>query len=380
MSDSHSLTRTFCPNRQPTQKIDGGESTKDSDVLIEAYDEIIERGISEWCETLRFKKRLGTGGQGIVYLSERTGTDGFILPVALKVFSPRRYDTEEAYLDAMRRMAIVSTKIALIQHDNLLNVNNWSEQQGVRIMEMELIDGKDLSKILLPRTLRWIHDNCSSTRYANLRNVVIDNGAKNLRLKSGIAVTIINECLKGLGALHREGIVHSDVKPSNIMIKRTGTAKIIDMGSAYQLDSVPARRTCTPAYAAPEVLDNDEPTVLSDLASLGYVFLEILTGKSLFPKQSTHLQDKRAICTNIESILGFPLCENNVLVQFCKKLVSPDPKNRFKSADEAALSDVDGAPAILRQLVRMNLASEYQNDLRVFMEDLADMDDDSSEC
>lgn len=379
MTDKFELTQFFKPGEQLTQ-VTGSEKEnsgkRDTDQLCDAYEQIVSDGVSESCEILRFQKKLGTGGQGVVYLSERIGTDKFVLPVALKIFSPLRYDTEEEYISAMQRMAAVSTKIALVQHNNLLNVNNWSEQRQIRVMEMEMVDGKDLSKIILPKTLSWLRENCSASRYSYLKNVVLDHGTKNLRFKTGAAITIINECLNGLGALHREGIVHSDVKPSNIMIKRTGSAKIIDMGSAYLLAEAPQRRSCTPAYAPPEVLDNDPPTVLSDLASLGYVFLELLTGKSLFPKQSSHIQEKRAIDSHIESILGAPLCENSVLVAFCKKLVAPNPADRFQSAYEAATSDKDGAPAILRQLIKMNLASEYPNDLRILMEDLSCMDDD----
>ena len=351
--------------------------SRDTDMLCDAYDDILNRGVSESCEILRFGKKLGAGGQGVVYRSQRNGTDNFVLPVALKIFSPIRYNTEKEYLNAMNLMAAVSTRIALIQHDNLLNVSNWSQQQQIRIMEMEFVDGKDLSTIINPRTLPWLKEHCSPKRFESLNNVVLDYGAKNLRFKAGAAVTIISECLKGLGALHREKIVHSDVKPSNIMIKRTGSAKIIDIGSAYLLDNLPQRRSCTPAYAPPEVLDNDEPTVLSDIASLGYVFLELLTGKSLFPRQGSHLQEKRSICYHIEQILGEPLCDNSVLVEFCKKLVAPNPADRFQSADEAVTSDSNGAAAILRQLVKMNLASEYSNDLRVLLEDLSEMNHDN---
>ncbi len=78
-----------------------------------------------------------------------------------------------------------------------------------------------------------------------------------------------------LAALHRENIVHGDIKPSNVMLKRTGNAKIIDIGSAFEMDNPPPIRTCTPFYAAPEVLDGGEMTPRSDLASLGYVLIEI---------------------------------------------------------------------------------------------------------
>lgn len=376
MTDSNA-TQLFTPHQSSSDFFNLSADNRDIDLLCDAYDDILNKGVSESCEILRFGKKLGAGGQGVVYRSQRNGTDNFILPVALKIFSPIRYNTEKEYLNAMNLMAAVTTRIALIQHDNLLNVSNWSQQQQIRIMEMELVDGKDLSTIIHPRTLPWLKEHCSQNRFESLTNVVLDAGAKNLRFKTGAAVTIISECLKGLGALHREKIVHSDVKPSNIMIKRTGSAKIIDMGSAYLLDNLPKRRSCTPAYAPPEVLDNDEPTVLSDIASLGYVFLELLTGKSLFSRQSTHLQEKRSICYHIEQILGEPLCYNSVLVEFCKKLVAPNPADRFQSADEAVTSDANGAAAILRQLVRMNLASEYSNDLRVLMEDLSEMNNDN---
>ncbi|MBR6437194.1 MAG: protein kinase [Thermoguttaceae bacterium] len=178
--------------------------SRDTDMLCDAYDDILNRGVAESCEILRFGKKLGAGGQGVVYRSQRNGTDNFVLPVALKIFSPIRYNTEKEYLNAMNLMAAVSTRIALIQHDNLLNVSNWSQQQQIRIMEMEFVDGKDLSTIINPRTLPWLKEHCSPKRFESLNNVVLDYGAKNLRFKAGAAVTIISECLKGLGALHRE--------------------------------------------------------------------------------------------------------------------------------------------------------------------------------
>jgi serine/threonine-protein kinase len=57
---------------------------------------------------LRLRRLLGTGGQGVVYLSERRGSDKFTLPVALKFFSPERFASERDYREAMERMAAIS--------------------------------------------------------------------------------------------------------------------------------------------------------------------------------------------------------------------------------------------------------------------------------
>src|ERR1043166_2478726 len=84
--------------------------------------------------------------------------------------------------------------------------------------------------------------------------VILCEGRVQPRLKPGVAIQILRECLAGLAALHRDGIVHGDLKPSNVMVKRTGNAKIIDIGSAMDLDKASARRMWSPAYAAPGVL------------------------------------------------------------------------------------------------------------------------------
>ena len=92
--------------------------------------------------------------------------------------------------------------------------------------------------------------------------------------------------MEALVALHDQEIVHGDIKPSNVMLTRNGTAKLIDIGSAMdvesQLDSKPQCHRCTPIYASIEVLSGEKTLPGSDLVSLGYLAMELLTGKSLF--------------------------------------------------------------------------------------------------
>ena len=161
----------------------------------------------------------------------------------------------------MGRIAQVAARVAQIQQDNLLDVHNWVDRNRIRMMEMEWVDGYDLSRLLTPRDARATSsDRVSSRRWKYINQVIVTAGPVQPRLKPGIAIAIVRDCLAALAALHREGIVHGDMKPSNIMLKRTGNAKIVDIGSAFELDNAPPQRTCTPTYAAPEVLEGGECT------------------------------------------------------------------------------------------------------------------------
>jgi serine/threonine-protein kinase len=251
-------------------------------VLYDQYQRLVHTEKLGWTEHLRLKRLLGTGGQGVVYLSERRGSDKFTLPVALKFFSPERYADERSYHEAMLRMAQVSSRVAQIQHDHLLNVQNFIERHRIRILEMEWIDGYDLDVLLAPAMLQRARQRVSAKRWVYINNVIATAGPVRTRMQPGMAVAIVRECLAGLAALHREEIVHGDIKPSNIMIKRTGNVKIIDIGSALELQNMPQQRTCTPQYAAPEMLEREEFTPRSDLASVGYVLVELLAGRPLF--------------------------------------------------------------------------------------------------
>src|SRR5688572_7682231 len=243
--------------------------------LFKHYQSLVAEPKLGWTEHLRLKRQLGKGGQGVVYLSERRGADNFTLPVALKFFSPEAFEDERSYREVMERMAHVSSRVAQIQHDNLLDVQNFIERNRIRILEMEWVDGYDLDSLLAPEMLERARAKVAEKRWNYINNVVATAGHGRIRLKAGMAVAIIRECLAALAALHREEIVHGDVKPSNIMIKRTGNAKIIDIGSALDLNNMPQQKTCTPQYAAPEMLDREEVTPRSDLASVGYVLVEL---------------------------------------------------------------------------------------------------------
>src|SRR5437016_126541 len=87
--------------------------------LLARYEEIAWAEEIRWDTRYRKQRLLGAGGQGAVYLADRFGADGFVRPVALKVFSPEPYKNDEAYRDDMSRVSQIGASVALIQSDNV---------------------------------------------------------------------------------------------------------------------------------------------------------------------------------------------------------------------------------------------------------------------
>ncbi len=353
----------------------GRQAVRCSDELLTCYQALIDEKRLSWTEHHQLLRLLGSGGQGVVYLSQRRGTDQFTLPVALKIFSPERYEDDRAYDEAMGRMAQVAAHVAQIQQDNLLDVHNWVDRRRIRMMEMEWVNGYDLSRLLTREMLDRAHSRVAAKRWKYINEVIVTAGPAQPRVKPGVAMAIVRECLAALAALHREGIVHGDMKPSNIMIKRTGNAKIVDIGSAFESDNPPARRTCTPTYAAPEVLEGNDTTPRSDLASLGYVLVEMLSGVPAFAGLTSFhdlLEAKRFLAQRLPHLLPEEVVCNELLMSFCRGLVAPDPMRRFPSAEAADLVKEGGAASFHRQLIKSDLASEYDSEIRAWLSELSD--------
>lgn len=368
------MNTTYYTTAPLTPPTDGHCELQSDSVMLDRYRQLVESQKITWTEHHRFLKLLGAGGQGVVYLSERLGTDHFTLPVALKIFTPEPFSSPQAYDEAMARMAQVAARVALIQQDNLLDVRNFVERNRIRVMEMEWVDGFDLSRLLSHAMLDALKKKLDAPRWNYINNVIVTAGPTQARLKPGIAVAVLRECLAGLNALHRGKIVHGDIKPSNIMLKRTGNSKIIDIGSAFDLTQPPMRRACTPPYAAPEVLEGCDQTERSDLCSLGYVLIEMLAGAPPFAGLKTYaelLEAKRTLPNRLHERLPRDLTCNDLLMNLIRGLIAPDPLRRFPSAEAADVLK-EGAAGFQRQLVKGDLSSEYENEIRGWLRDLGD--------
>jgi serine/threonine-protein kinase len=327
-----------------------------------------------WNANYEIEHVLGSGAQGVVYLANRHGVDGYCTKVAVKVFYRDEKLSYDEYVAEMRRVAHQAQKVSEIQHDNLINVRDFVSIRDTRVMVLEWIDGIDLAQLLRLDLLESLRLQLDPQEWERLNEVILTAGEDHCRLRPGIAIDILHGCLAGLSALHNNDIAHCDLKPSNIMIKRTGIKKIIDIDSSCVVSEGRNILRGTPYYMSPEQLLRDPIELHSDIASLGYVLIEMLTGRLLFRDCTTHkdlLRAKQELPSRVDTVLPPEVKNDSLLFKLIHKMIAIDPRHRFPDADAADLDRV-GAVSFHRRLVRDNLATEYDRELSWVLNRIAD--------
>ena len=199
---------------------------------------------------------LGRGAMGVVFKAFEPSLDRY---VAVKMLAP-----ELAACPAPRlRFAREARVAASIQHENVVAVYAVREAAGAAYLAMEYVTG-----------------GCLESR-------VEEHGPMPVVLHAATA----RQIAAGLAAAHAKQIVHRDIKPANILIEAdTGRAKLTDFGLARVADdagmTADGALIGTPFYMAPEVIQGNPATPLSDLFSLGAVFYVMATGRVPFPGQT----------------------------------------------------------------------------------------------
>ena len=245
-------------------------------------------------------KELGRGAMGVVHLAHDRMLDG--TDVAIKIL-PKELETDPRALTRLKREAMTAMKIT---HSNVMRLINFEESNGARFLVMEYIDGPDLLHVL-----------------ADAPGGKLDTGTF-LRYADGICT--------GVAYAHRQNVVHSDLKPSNIMFNANGDVKITDFGVAQVVRETMTRvsrveTAGTLLYMSPELLNGEHNTPLSDQYALGITFYEMLTSDPPFVRGDITKQHETKPVPPIPDV---PEHINDAILRALAK----KPEDRFQSVEE----------------------------------------------
>ncbi|MEU1982455.1 serine/threonine-protein kinase [Nocardia sp. NPDC019395] len=251
----------------------------------------------------RLLELLGAGAMGEVHRAYDTGTDRL---VAVKVLAPE-FAHNEVYRKRFQREAQM---VARLSEPHIVPIHDFGEIDGRLFLDMRLVQAPNLAKLLVERD----------------------------HLEPGEAVEVITQIAAALDAAHAEGLVHRDVKPSNILLTPDGFAYLIDFGIARSDEDTTLTTTGavvgTFAYMAPERLADDESDGRSDVYSLACVLYECLVGAK--PYRGESMQRQVAAHLNAEpprpSAEGLPSPFDAVIA----KGMAKDPGRRYDTTGELA--------------------------------------------
>jgi eukaryotic-like serine/threonine-protein kinase len=202
----------------------------------------------------RLERKLGAGGMADVWLAEDTELGR---RVAIKILH-ERYASDEQFVERFRREA---THAAGLSHQNIVSIYDRGEADGSYFIVMEYVEGRTLKELILSRGPCPIP----------------------------VAISYTRQILAALRYAHRNGIIHRDIKPHNVIVDREGRVNVADFGIARAGTSQITEAGSiigTAQYLSPEQARGAPVDESSDLYSTGIVLYELLTGEVPFTGES----------------------------------------------------------------------------------------------
>ena len=343
------------------------------DQLVAAYRNILKARALYYPVAYQFGRELGRGRQGIVFVAYRHGARGCLTRHAIKLFDPAIYGTVKRYWTDMGRIATQITRLQTVQSPNLVGRDVYEEANGVGYVQMEAVDGLDMQGLLYGTHFETVKARSSAKEWSRFADVIFRFEEGRVRVQPGIVLYIMRQALRGLEALHDAGYVHCDVKPSNLMVDRLGTIKLVDYGRANLVDEKIGFLLGSPLFMAPEIHLREKYMAVSDLYSLGLVGIELLRGEPIADPNITDeralLEIKRALPQRLPELLPAHVKRNKEFVAVLQRMIDPDPSKRFSSAEEAETGAL-GLALLHKQLTILGKDSEYYRDLEDYISKL----------
>jgi len=367
----HQMADTTLVETQATHPItrSGGEGRNE---LVRIFQEIIRQQAIYYPVCYRFQRELGRGRQGVVTMCLRQGARGCLTKHAIKLFDPSIYSSSTKYWTDMGRIASQVSIMQTMRSPNLISMDTYDEVNGVGYIQMEVVNGVDLRYLLNGNHLKLAKAISTADEWKSFTRTIfrISDDGSHMSIQPGIAIYILRMMLRGLEILHDVGFVHSDIKPSNVMINRLGHVKLIDYGRAGKPNEPLRILLGSPLYMAPET-HLRQPTVnQSDLYSVGIVALELLRGKPLVTgskfTEKELLELKMDLPNQLNDLLPRHVVENEEFVQVLRKLIDPDPAKRFVDARSAEM-DEEGLRIVHKQLMKVGHDADYLRELAAYM-------------
>ncbi|GEM_PF-1092712 len=246
---------------------------------------------------------LGEGGMAAVYKAYQSSMERY---VALKVL-PRQMAQSEEFIARFRREARL---LAQLQHPHILPVFDYGESDGFTYIVMPFVQSGTLADLLKVRRVN----------YSEIRR-------------------IITQIADALGYAHARGMIHRDVKPSNVLIDERGNCLLTDFGLARMSEATSMLTSSgaimgTPAYMSPEQGAGGVVDGRSDIYSLGVILYEMVTGRVPYSAETPiaivfkHIQDPLPPARNF--VPDLPQALEMVLL----KTLAKRPEERYQTTDE----------------------------------------------
>lgn len=253
----------------------------------------------------RLLSQVAAGGMAVVYKAQDTLLNRI---VAVKVLR-ESFAADPTFQARFQREA---QSAANLNHPNVVTVYDVGHDAGRHYIVMEFVDGEDLKQII--------------------------RAEAPLPIQRAVDITV--QMCAALGAAHRAGLVHCDVKPQNVLVTKDGRVKVTDFGIARALSQASSHITDTvwgtPHYISPEQAAGQTPTPSSDVYAVGVVLYEMLAGRLPFEGEThtqlalAHMRDEPPPLTAFNP--GVP----PYLDQIVRKVMSKEPSVRYRSADQLA--------------------------------------------